>query len=92
MPEIRPLQAHDLPVVANMFQRELRRQRTPAPPSLAGYLKRLYFDATNCDVGSPSLVHIGDNGNVSGFVGVTSMPILSCATKSSARRTWSRKS
>lgn len=75
MPEIRPLQANDLPAVADMFQRELRRQRGPAPPSLAGYLKRLYLDAICGDAGSPSLVHIGDHGNVSGFVGVTSMPM-----------------
>ncbi|MEI2298796.1 hypothetical protein [Ensifer sp. MJa1] len=75
MPEIRPLQANDLPAIAAMFQRELRKRRTPAPPPLAGYLKRLYLDATDGDCGSPSLVHVADNGSVSGFVGVTSMPM-----------------
>jgi hypothetical protein len=75
MPEIRPLQAADLAVVADMFQRVLRKRRTPTPASLPGYLHRLYLDSTDGTVGSPSLVHIADDGRISGFIGVTSMPM-----------------
>lgn len=84
MPEIRPLQTHDLPAVASMFQRELRKRRTPAPPSLADYLKHLYLDANDSDAGSPSLVHVADSGNVSGFVGATSMPMEFAGAKLNA--------
>ncbi|GAA4110881.1 hypothetical protein ACFFTN_06110 [Aminobacter aganoensis] len=75
MPEIRPLRADDLPVVADMFQRVLRKRRSPAPATLASYLQRLYLDSTDGSAGSPSLVHVAENGRVSGFVGVTSLPM-----------------
>ncbi|MBE1207622.1 hypothetical protein [Aminobacter carboxidus] len=75
MPEIRPLQAADLAVVADMFQRVLRKRRTPTPASLPGYLQRLYLDSTDGTAGSPSLVHVADDGRISGFIGVTSLPM-----------------
>lgn len=75
MPEIRPLQAADLPVVAGMFQRVLRKRRKPVSASLPGYLQRLYLDSTDGAAGSPSLVHVADDGRISGFIGVTSLPM-----------------
>lgn len=75
MPEIRPLQAADMAVVADMFQRVLRKRRTPTPASLPGYLQRLYLDSTDGTVGSPSLVNVADDGSISGFIGVTSLPM-----------------
>lgn len=75
MSEVRPLLAADLPAVAGLFQRTFRDGRTPPPPALETYLRRLYLDAPVCDPDIASLVHVAGEGGISGFVGVNVLPM-----------------
>lgn len=75
MSRIRALEVTDLPVVAGMFQRVLRKKPSPAPASLADYMRRFYLDAPGCGEGINSLVHVDDAGSVSGFVGAHVLPM-----------------
>lgn len=72
---IRPLDAGDLPVVAAMFLRVLRREQGAPPDSLVAYMKRFYLDAPGLGEGIGSLVHVTDAGQVSGFIGVHALPM-----------------
>ncbi len=72
---IRALTVQDLPVVANMLQRVLRDERSPAPASLVDYMRRFYLDAPGCGGDIASLVHETDAGEVSGFIGVHVLPM-----------------
>lgn len=70
MSEIRPLQEHDLPAVADMFRVILRKNSIPATPSLPSYLKSIFLDAPDFDPDLASKVHVRSDGRVSGFMGV----------------------
>ena len=72
---IRALTEQDLPVVANMLQRVLRHDRSPAPASLIDYMRSFYLDAPGCDDDITSLVHVTDAGEVSGFIGGHVLPM-----------------
>lgn len=70
MSEVRPLTASDIPVVAEMFQRILRKTSRPATSSLETYLQELFLEAPDAQPDITSLIHKRDNGSISGFVGV----------------------
>ena len=75
MSEIRPFAAADIPVVADMFQRILRKSDRPAAPSLKAYLGELFLDPPDFDPAIVSLVHERTDGSVSGFLGVLPQPM-----------------
>ncbi|RCS22869.1 hypothetical protein DUT91_15355 [Phyllobacterium salinisoli] len=68
---IRPLEAADIPAVAGLFQRIFRDARQPTPEALAVYLRRLYLEFPGRDPEINPLVHLKDDGGISGFIGVT---------------------
>lgn len=70
MSEVRPFTASDVSVVAEMFQRILRKTRQPATSSLEAYLQELFLDAPDAQPDITSLIHKRDDGSVSGFLGV----------------------
>jgi len=74
MTAIRPLEKADIPAVAGLFQRIFRNAGRPPPASLTAYLERLYLDLPGRDPEINPLVHLRDDGSISGFVGVT--PLL----------------
>lgn len=74
MSQIRPLTAADLPAVADMFQRLLRRGRGAPPAALIDYLGRLFLTPPDPDPDIVSQVHLRDDGTVSGFIGVFPLP------------------
>ncbi|RUU29791.1 hypothetical protein [Mesorhizobium sp. M6A.T.Ce.TU.016.01.1.1] len=75
MSVIRAFEGADLPAVAGMFQRVLRKERTEAPAALIEYMRRFYLEAPGCGGDLRSLVHVNDAGRVSGFVGVHVLPM-----------------
>ncbi|RWK43925.1 hypothetical protein [Mesorhizobium sp.] len=75
MSVIRALEGADLPAVAGMFRRVLRKERTEAPAALIDYMRRFYLEAPGCGGDLRSLVHVNDAGRVSGFVGVHVLPM-----------------
>lgn len=70
MSEIRALAHGDVPVVADMFQRILRKEDRPASPALEAYLGALFLEGPDFDPDLASQVHVRDDGRVSGFLGV----------------------
>jgi hypothetical protein len=72
---VRPLEAQDIPAVADMFQRMLRRKPVPPPAGLAHYMRGFYLDAPRYGDDIHSLVHLDGAGRVSGFIGVHVMPM-----------------
>ena len=70
MSEVRPFTASDVPVVAEMFQRILRKTSQPVTSSLEAYLRELFLEAPDAQPDITSLIHKRDDGSVSGFVGV----------------------
>jgi hypothetical protein len=75
MSTIRPLTHADVPAVAGMFQRILRKTRAPATPALGGYLAEIFLDAPDHDPQMPSHVYVREDARVSGFVGVLPLPM-----------------
>lgn len=75
MSEVRPLAAADIPVVADMFQRILRKTNRPVTASLNAYLADLFLDPPDGIPGIVSLVHQRADGSVSGFLGVMPQPM-----------------
>lgn len=76
MGEIRALRQTDLATVAGLFQRLLRKSNRPVAPSLEAYLAGLFLHGPDQDPEINSQVHIADDGNVSGFIGALSLPML----------------
>ncbi len=70
MPEVRPVIEADIPAVAAMFQRILRKSSDAPTPALEAYLKAIFLDAADFDPGLASKVHVRDDASVSGFLGV----------------------
>jgi hypothetical protein len=75
MSEVRPFATADIPVIADMFQRILRKTDRPATASLKAYLADLFLDPPDFDPGIVSLVHERADGSVSGFLGVLPQPM-----------------
>jgi hypothetical protein len=73
MPETRPLIAQDIPSVASMFQNILRKNKKSSAPSLQAYIKDIFLDVQDKHPELPSRVHINDQGQVTGFLGVMPM-------------------
>lgn len=76
MSSVRTLGRADLPTVAELFQRILRKTREPVTPSLIAYLGELFLDGPDHDPDIVSCVHVRDDGTVSGFIGALPMPML----------------
>ncbi|MDH6233977.1 hypothetical protein M2281_004590 [Mesorhizobium soli] len=76
MGEIRALQQADISAVAELFQRILRKTSQPATHALETYLTGLFIEAPDRDPEIGSLVHVLDDGRVSGFIGVMPLPML----------------
>jgi simple sugar transport system permease protein len=73
MSEIRSLRAGDVPAVAGLFQRVFRHSIAPPPASLVSYLQSHYLEAPGCDPEISPLVHVTDEGTITGFVGVNEL-------------------
>jgi hypothetical protein len=77
MSEIRALRESDIPAIAGLFQRMLRKSRQPASSSLVAYLETLFLMGPDQDPEIVSHVHVRDGGAISGFVGVLPLPLTS---------------
>lgn len=75
MGSVRTLRQDDLPTVAELFQRILRKTREPVAPSLAAYLGSVFLDGPDQDPEINSFVHLSDAGAVNGFIGALPMPM-----------------
>ena len=76
MSTIRALETTDLPSVAGLFQRVFGKVGGADNPRLVAYLGHHYLEAPGCDPELRPLVHLRDDGTVSGFVGVTAVPMM----------------
>ena len=68
--QIRVCVPEDMPRVADLFQTILRGLSRPAPSSLQQYLLELFFKSPSHDLELPSLVYVGSDEAVGGFLGV----------------------
>jgi hypothetical protein len=68
--QIRVCVPEDMPRVADLFQTILRGLSRPAPSSLQQYLLELFFKSPSHDPELPSLVYVGSDEAVGGFLGV----------------------
>jgi hypothetical protein len=75
MGRIRPLTAGDVPAIAALFHRVFRHSDRQPPAGLVEYLRHLYLEAAACAEDIPSLVHEGDDGGISGFIGRHVLPM-----------------
>ena len=70
MGQIRVCVPEDMPRVADLFQAIFRGLSGPAPSSLQQYLLELFFESPSHDPELPSLVYMGPDEAVRGFIGV----------------------
>ena len=78
-PRVRPVESGDVPAVGRLFQRVFRKSKQPPGPALLAYLNRLFVTAPGTRNGNgdaASLVHLGPDGEVNGFIGIIPMPFL----------------
>lgn len=75
MGHTRPLTVTDIPVVADLFQRIFRRSERDPLPDFVDYLRHLYIEDDACAADLPSLVHVAEGGEISGFVGRHVLPM-----------------
>jgi hypothetical protein len=68
MAAIRPLERTDLPEVASLYEHVARSGSRTAPPGLAPYFEKTFFDYPGTDPEIPSLVYV-DDGRIAGFLG-----------------------
>lgn len=73
MSHVRPMAAGDIPAVAALFQKIFLDSEREAPASLAAYIRALYFETPAGEAEIPSLVHVGESGAVTGFIGVDTL-------------------
>lgn len=66
----RRLTVEDIPQVADLWWRFLRKGKGPPPHELQAYLRELYFSSPLTDDDLPSLVYESKDGKVVGFLGV----------------------
>lgn len=76
MSAVRPLAIADVPAVAGLFQRVFREGKGSPPESLALYLRRHYLESPEHDPEIAPLVHVEDDGRISGFIGVNLLPMI----------------
>ena len=69
MSPIRALERQDIPSVANLYQFVMRSGSPVAPPDLAVFFERTLLDHPWADSEIPSLVYLGDDGEIVGFIG-----------------------
>ncbi|MET3926717.1 hypothetical protein [Devosia sp. 2618] len=69
MTVVRPLERADLQPVANLLVKTFQ-QRPQASAEMASYLGQLLLDLPDRDPEINSLVHVNDNGQINGFIGV----------------------
>lgn len=67
---MRRLTAEDIPQVARLWWKFLRKGQGPPPSALLAYLRELYFSSPLRDDELPSLVYESKEGKVVGFLGV----------------------
>lgn len=75
MTAVRPLREDDIPTVASLFQRVFRKESGQRPEALASYLRRLYLEFPGHDPEIASLVYLREDASISGFIGVTALPM-----------------
>lgn len=75
MSAIRPFEAGDIDRVAALYQTTFAKPGAKASSKLAQCLKEFYLEGPGADPDIPSLVHVGDHGAISGFVGVNVVPM-----------------
>lgn len=76
MSEVRPLSVNEIEAVTALYLRVLRRSSSPPTRALVDYFRSFYLDGPFRDTDIPALVHVNDDGRVSGFVGVHCVPYL----------------
>lgn len=69
MSEIRKLALEDIPAVAGLFQRVFLHRTGQSSAELQTYIRHLYLDFPGNDPEIGSLVHVRDDGVITGFVG-----------------------
>lgn len=72
----RALTDSDVPTVAGLFQRVLRKSGKPATPALETYMSNLFLRGPDHDPEIHSHVHVDDDGTVNGFIGVLLLPMV----------------
>jgi hypothetical protein len=72
---IRPFEAGDIDRVAALYNGTFAGSAAKASTGLAQSLKEFYLEGPSADPDIPSLVHVGDGGAISGFVGVNVVPM-----------------
>lgn len=75
MGSVRPLIRSDMPAVAALLQRILRKTSEPAMPSLEAYLGELFLDGAHRDPDINSHVYLRGDGSVAGFIGALALPM-----------------
>jgi hypothetical protein len=76
MSAVRPLEASDIDAVTALYYRILRHESSPPPRSLCNYMREFYLDGPYRETDIPALVHVDDDGRISGFVGVHTVPFM----------------
>jgi len=76
MSSVRPLARSDLPTVAEMLQRILRKTQAPVTPALESYLAEIFLDGPHRDPEIKSHVYLRDDGRVAGFIGALALPMV----------------
>src|SRR6202790_2810227 len=66
---VRPVAESDIPQVAELYWRYMRRRQGSAPPGLQSFLQELYFKNPFSDSAVPSLVYEDKGGKILGFLG-----------------------
>jgi hypothetical protein len=69
MPGIRPFVPDDLQQVASLYEQVMRSGSTTPPTGLAPYFARTFLEQPWPDPDIPSLVYVGPDGAVGGFLG-----------------------
>jgi hypothetical protein len=70
------MQPGDVPAVAALYMRVLRRRAGAPSPGLTRFFRSFYCDGPFREPDIPSLVHVDADGRVTGFVGVNATPML----------------
>ena len=75
MTQIRPFTSDDIARVAALYQSTFSGAGRAPSPALARCLGAFYLEGPGADSDIPSLVHVDDDGVISGFVGVNTVPM-----------------
>lgn len=76
MSQIRPLEPDDIERVAALYHSTFAGSDKPASPALAACLRAFYLNGPGADRDIPSLVHLDKEGTISGFVGISTVPMV----------------